>query len=149
MSLSVDALLRSLSDIADAVSVARATANQIAILISSRRYFTTEVRVQTLVTDVLDTFGRANRILGLAQINSQHVQDVASRLIAVGELLEKADSLAVGVAIDVLREALAVELAVAVSSPHLAPSMDDHTLHGWPHPAWGTTPCMDDHTLHG
>ena len=130
----MDTLLRTLSDIADAVTVARATANQIAILISSRQYSTTEVRVQLLITDVLETFERANRFLGLARINSQHARDVASRLMVVSEVIEKARSLVVGVAVDALEEALAVEQAVAVSSPQLA------TL-------CGTTPTWD-HTLH-
>ena len=108
----MQALLLSISINSSAVLVARTTANQIVVEISRKQYSVTEVRVQTVADDVLEALARANRFLGLARDNSQHSQEVASSLMAVGARLREAGSLAtdtVGVANRAQEEVLQIE----------------------------------------
>lgn len=89
LSVTVSILLRSFSDIIDAISVARETA----IVISSRQYLSTQVRVQLITREVVQTLEMADRFVGLAQTNHQHMGQVADSLMGVGELLVKAGNL--------------------------------------------------------
>ena len=73
-----------------------------------------------IVSEVVQVLEMANRFLGLAQINSQHAENVASSLMAVGEVLVKASNLAtetVGVTNgvrEIVRRAQEVEQEVMV-----------------------------------
>lgn len=90
LSVTVSLLLRSLSDIVDAISAARETANQITIVISGRQYLDIQTRVQTITNETVHALEMADRFVGLAQTNHQHVEEVR-RLEAV---LVKAANLA-------------------------------------------------------
>ena len=111
----VAVLLRSISENAEAVSVAWETANQIYQLISNRNY-STEVKVQGMVDERLETI---NRYLGLAQNDSLLIRDVSNSLIALEGPLVAVGNLAmetVGVASDAQSLVVAVE-EILVSKP--------------------------------